>query len=66
MAAPVRQTPPGAPVSLGEIESHFQRRAPVRASNARTTPPGMSARPLSSMDDPTTTRSSMTAGGDVM
>ena len=46
--------------------SQVQRSAPERASNARTTPLGMSVRPLSLIDDPTTTRSSMTAGGEVM
>jgi hypothetical protein len=40
--------------------SHFQRNAPVRASKARTTPDGISTRVLSSMEEPTTTRPSIT------
>jgi len=46
--------------------SHRQRSAPVRASYARTTPLGISARMLSLIAEPTTTTSSTTAGGDVM
>ena len=51
---------------FGGSGSQLQRRAPVRASKARTTPAGMSARVLSSMAEPTTTISSITAGGEVM
>ena len=39
--------------------------APVRASKARTSPLAGFARLLSAIDDPTTTRSPMTAGGEV-
>ena len=53
-------------VPFGGIGSHFQRKAPERASKARTTPPGMFTRLLSSIADPTITMSSATAGGDVM
>src|ERR1700760_1805263 len=52
--------------AFGEMGSQLQRGAPVRASNARTTPEGMSARLLSSIAEPTITRSSITAGGEVM
>src|SRR4029077_4456245 len=46
--------------------SHFQRNAPVRASKARTTPLGSSARLLSPIAEPTMTRSRRIAGGDVI
>src|ERR1700755_1325741 len=52
--------------ALGGMGSQLQRSAPVRASNARTTPEGMSTRLLSSIAEPTITRSSITAGGEVM
>ena len=52
--------------AVRDIGSHRHRGAPVRASNARTTPSDMSTRPLSSIADPTITTSSTTAGGDVM
>src|SRR6266566_7000828 len=44
--------------------SQLQRKAPERASKARTTPAGISTRPLSSIAEPTTTISSITAGGE--
>src|ERR1700740_3850956 len=53
---------PPAPVAAG-IGSQLHRKAPVRASNARTTPAGIAARWLSSIADPTTTRASIMAGG---
>jgi hypothetical protein len=43
----------------------LQRSAPVRASNARTTPEGEMARWLSATVDPTMTRPLTIAGGDV-
>src|SRR5438105_819393 len=46
--------------------SHFQRSVPVRASKARTTPLGSSARLLSAIADPTMTISRRIAGGDVI
>src|SRR5438552_8078381 len=51
---------------FGGMGSQLQRKAPDRVSKARTTPAGISTRPLSSIADPTTTMSSITAGGDVM
>src|SRR5689334_20352010 len=45
--------------------SHAHRCAPVRASNARTTPEGALARRLSATAEPTMMRSWITAGGDV-
>ena len=70
LAAPLRHAVAelvvAASVPFGGIGSHFQRKAPERASKARTTPPGMSTRLLSSIADPTITMSSATAGGDVM
>jgi hypothetical protein len=47
------------------IGSQLQRSAPVRASNARTTPRSISAERLSPIDEPTTTSPFTTAGGDV-
>src|ERR1044071_7624597 len=51
---------------FGGMGSQLQRNAPVRASKARTTPLDMSTLELSLMAEPTITRSSTTAGGDVM
>src|SRR5882757_1923430 len=66
-AAPAFHLPPDAEgCGFGGIGSQLQRSAPVRASNPRTTPEGMSARLLSSIAEPTITRLSITAGGDVM
>ena len=57
-------------VQAGSVESrgtgsqvHFN--APVRASNARTSPLAALMRLLSATDDPVTSRPLMTAGGDV-
>ena len=65
LPAPVRQFF-AEYLPLGGIGSQLQRNLPERASNARTTPLGISTRELSSIDDPTTTRSSITAGGEVI
>src|SRR5690349_7382669 len=71
LAAPVREALPAFHVfHAGSVRSRgigfqLQRRAPVRASNARTTPLGASTRTLSSTPEPTTTRSPITAGGEV-
>src|SRR5437588_10271333 len=65
-AAPLFQGLPGLPDEFGGMVSQLQRKAPDRVSKARTTPAGISTRPLSSIADPTTTMSSITAGGDVM
>src|SRR5271155_2320605 len=71
LAAPLVGGPPcvqvfaaGSAGSRG-IGSHDQRSAPDRASNARTTPDGSSTCPLSPIAEPTTTRSSIIAGGEV-
>ena len=53
----------GAPGGTG---SNAQRSSPVRASQARITPPGESTRWLSITIAPCTTRSLITSGGDVM
>src|SRR4051812_44211184 len=47
------------------IGSQVHFRAPVRASNARTSPLAAFVRPLSATAEPTTTMSLMIAGGDV-
>ena len=48
----------------GTSGSQFQRSAPLRASNARTRPEGAETRPLSLIDEPTTTTSPSTTGAD--
>src|SRR5207247_6463376 len=47
------------------IGFQLQRSTPVRVSNARTTPLGTSTRSLSEILEPTITKSSMIAGGEV-
>ena len=55
------------PDRLGSCGTGFQvqRNAPVRASNARTSPVAPTLELLSAMAEPTTIRSPMTAGGEV-
>src|SRR6266571_1197640 len=70
VAAPARHSlalaSPVAPAKGVGTGFQLHRSVPERASKARTTPAGMTARWLSSMADPTTTRSSITVGGEVM
>ena len=65
LAAPLRH-PFGEVSEFNGMGSQLQRNAPERMSNARTTPAGSSTRPLSLIDDPTITRSSIRTGGEVM
>ena len=65
LAAPLRH-PFGEVSEFSGMGSQLQRNAPERMSNARTTPVGSSTRPLSLIDDPTITRSSIRTGGEVM
>src|SRR3954463_9364668 len=62
--APIHVSKPGC-VESRATGSHDHLSAPVRASNARTTPLGAAARLPSATDDPTITRPLMIAGGEV-
>ncbi len=66
LPAPAVRVAPSGALATACSGSQLQRRAPVWASKARTTPLGITAWELSSMDDPTTTSPSITAGGEVM
>lgn len=68
-AAPESRVPvshvstPGSP-GCGMVWN-VQRSAPVRTSNARTSPGGASGRSTSATEEPTTTRSPTTVPGEV-
>ena len=70
-AAPVRAALPLRHVAeAGSFGScgmgcHVHRSAPVRASNARTSPLAGAGRELSAIEDPVITRSLTTTGGEV-
>ena len=71
LAAPVvcaiapRQLPHAGSTESRGIGSHVQRSAPVRASNARTSPLAASVRLLSEIAEPDTSSPLIIAGGDV-
>jgi hypothetical protein len=54
-----------APVLPEGVGSHVHLALPVFASNARTAPRSMSARPPSPIEDPTITVAPATTGGEV-